>query len=419
MLHESVFSAYARFSHLNVLNVELANNLFNLRPFFHRGLFGHSISFDTSGFEAATGWSLVDLQTKTSRDYPNLANLLFADSVRVCYSCLADGYHSVWHQFRLLRRCPIHDSELGDECAHCEGKLSLKMNYYGTLNDEPLLRCPKCGGAPAYRQFSIDRYSAFRAQASRVEKAFAPLQQWFEAAQNRFWIVEELLKQNEPVAWTTWCDLGSFLWSVVNELEPLPDIIDRPQLVPVNWHHWEQNEIPKRTYKDDFRNTYALSSPAVYRVLLRRLNRWVYGEDAPAQVHEDLVQLFSPQGLDASGREALETSLVLFRGWYEIFTEMQSSWANPRRAVLSERFPSNRIGDWLSRRAQYAILMGSFAVILRLVKTRKSPVYFAKEFVDDEIKLPFLLPIVQLPAKKDEGGQHGRLVCAVICFEPD
>ena len=47
---------------------------------------------------------------------PRSVRSLISPSIRVCRTCLADGYHSALHSLRLLQTCPIHGCELADRC---------------------------------------------------------------------------------------------------------------------------------------------------------------------------------------------------------------------------------------------------------------------------------------------------------------
>lgn len=400
MPHESVFSACTRFCYLNGLNTRQAISMFRTRPYKTSELFGWSLDLDASKLESETGWVITDAQIKTTRTHPNVSNVLFADFFKVCYGCLAEGFHSTWHQFRLLSHCPIHNQQLATQCVTCGVNLShnlLTQNF--VLADSPLLRCWSCGHAPAFRTFSLERYMSFRKTAD-VENAFRPLQEWWTEASEAFDLIEKMTHMNHLRAWAAWGDAKHFLLSLLDRFCALPDCVDKQNLVQVSMQEWKQRHPPEQRRDIALSNSYCLESSAMYSVVLRSLHYWIHGCDTPDQVRQDLVELFSAEGLSTQRRKNKEVALVLFRAWYEMFIQPQSNWSDPRRIVLNERFPTSRLGKIITRKAQWAFLHASFAVIERLVCVRKSPIYFAKEFVDDEIRLALLIPVMMRPSRR-------------------
>ncbi|WP_156132242.1 hypothetical protein [Paraburkholderia terrae] len=394
MPHESVFSTFARFCALNVLDSTRKAELGDVRLYRTPKLFGFVVEINVEGIEAATGWTVSDVQLDLSRTIPNAAGLVFTTSIRVCYSCLAHGFHSTWHQFRLLRECPIHHEELSTTCLCCNQDISQAFSGVPrTLGVAPLLRCPHCDISPAFLEFSLERHDVFRRSAGKVVEAFAPLKLWFDEARSIFQMIDALVAQNLPRAWVKWCDPEIFLLSVLHRLHPFPDIIDCAQLLPIGMQTWAQTsatEFNNRRYRGASRS---IPHRGVYSAVLRRFNRWIFGEDAPSVIRFDLEQLFGPDGLNSETRDELGIALVLFRAWYEALVQSPSKWADPTAIVLRGRLPFNGNQNF-SRNAQKAILLGSFAVFVNLIRTRGPTVYRAEEFVADEISLVQLLPMV-------------------------
>lgn len=48
-----------------------------------------------------------------------LENVYFRTKLYFCLSCLNDGHHSIFHQFKLLHHCPIHNEILHNSCPNC------------------------------------------------------------------------------------------------------------------------------------------------------------------------------------------------------------------------------------------------------------------------------------------------------------
>lgn len=259
---------------------------------------------------------------------------------------------------------------------------------------------------------------AFRRIAPRIVEAFKPLDEWFADAQKTLSFVDKLIQQNEPLIWTTWCTIDEFLWSIVDYLSPLPDVLDRSGLVSVGMDSWVQTEGLARR---DFQNAREPLSMETYLSFLRKFSAWIYGEEFPAQLQEDLRALFSAEGWNAAGRDEWEIAMVLFRAWFELFPERPvPAVADPSRIMLRDRFPT----DHFSHRAapidaQRAFFLGSIAVLMQLARRRESPVYFAKEFVDDEIRLAALLPVVQWPSDDTSAHSEEKHVGAVLYIRPE
>jgi hypothetical protein len=245
------------------------------------------------------------------------------------------------------------------------------------------------------------------------------MRSWHERAQNAFSIVDKLIAQNEPLAWISWCNIGEFLWSVIDHLCPMPDCVDRSGFVHIGWEHWSQVDAPAPR---DFTSRRISASIEVYLSVLRKFNSRIYGEEFPVQVQEDLQRLFSPQGWDSTGRDDWEISMVLFRVWYELFPERRvPSAADPSLIVLNERFPTNQFRrSIVSEDAQHAFFSGSFAVMMQLAKRRReSPVYHAKEFIEDELQLAILLPVVQWETESTDRGAQTEHNGAVFYICPE
>jgi hypothetical protein len=51
------------------------------------------------------------------------------DHVRFCPKCVAAGFHSLFHQYRLLNSCPFHGDVLFDRCPQCRQPIPYELHY--------------------------------------------------------------------------------------------------------------------------------------------------------------------------------------------------------------------------------------------------------------------------------------------------
>ena len=54
-----------------------------------------------------------------------LGSPLMSDSLRICPTCVSEGYHSVVHQLAGLERCPIHRRKIVEHCPACRRSLGV------------------------------------------------------------------------------------------------------------------------------------------------------------------------------------------------------------------------------------------------------------------------------------------------------
>lgn len=73
-------------------------------------------------------------------DIKDLRWLSSCSSLRFCPSCLAKGYHSIFHQIAFFEKCPIHDQKLKTTCSHCN------TDFIYELIDAPVMPfvCSRC-----------------------------------------------------------------------------------------------------------------------------------------------------------------------------------------------------------------------------------------------------------------------------------
>ncbi len=69
---------------------------------------------------------------------PSIENLFFSN-FRYCHQCLSQGFHSIFHQFKLINLCPYHDSVLSFICPSCS-----RVSEYNFLNNSSKVSAYTC-----------------------------------------------------------------------------------------------------------------------------------------------------------------------------------------------------------------------------------------------------------------------------------
>lgn len=141
--HESSVSCILRIAWLNEIPVHIVRQLFrgkgrNCRDsLFDHGLVVKEVVSNNLGWNLPT--SFEDLINNSFQ----LRDVFFSSSFRICPICMEYGYHSYWHQFILLKTCPIHGCEISNTCMNC-GKLLPTIGFSSDLFRFPYI-CRGCG----------------------------------------------------------------------------------------------------------------------------------------------------------------------------------------------------------------------------------------------------------------------------------
>ena len=75
-----------------------------------------------------------------SRPAPGAASA----QLRCCHACLEVGFHAAWFQWKLVKRCPLHDQPLRTGCVRCTAPIPYALGF--NLAAYPL-SCASCGCA--------------------------------------------------------------------------------------------------------------------------------------------------------------------------------------------------------------------------------------------------------------------------------
>src|SRR4051794_35734908 len=93
---------------------------------------------DLNAFDDVRSKAFLDIQLKqlSEQYYRNLlgscdSNLISRFIQRVLYycpECLNNGYHSIFHQFKLFDLCPFHNKVLQNHCPNCKAIYPFELN---------------------------------------------------------------------------------------------------------------------------------------------------------------------------------------------------------------------------------------------------------------------------------------------------
>lgn len=96
---------------------------------------------------------------------------------RFCPTCLEDGYHSLFHQFDAISRCPIHGDALRVRCSRCDvATPAVSLNYESF---ERPFTCTGCDRALA-NSFDPRRWLHTAAIKEGIRRAMQPLAVWLQ-----------------------------------------------------------------------------------------------------------------------------------------------------------------------------------------------------------------------------------------------
>ncbi len=111
--------------------------------------------------------------SKLTNVLPGNQSIYFHKHLRFCPKCIKQGYHSIYHQFKLMHLCPFHMVPLTSECPKC--KMAFRYEITDSFTLEPF-RCD-CG----YYLFSPKKgksYSAIWKKNKKLKVTLEILMRW-------------------------------------------------------------------------------------------------------------------------------------------------------------------------------------------------------------------------------------------------
>lgn len=121
LAHESALTVFWRFCWRNVMDPVRTRESFS----------DQGVRIEWKQFQKVTGWRAPQaIELRIHGLGQHLRDFLFEERLRVCPVCLECAYHSVWHQLRVLRVCPLHNIPLKTECQYCGGTTESISKYF-------------------------------------------------------------------------------------------------------------------------------------------------------------------------------------------------------------------------------------------------------------------------------------------------
>jgi site-specific recombinase XerD len=293
---------------------------------------------DTEKFQNISGWELPSIHERRFIDSIRGSNEIWiASTLRYCPLCLELGYHSFLQQLVVLQICPLHRVPLVTYCHSCGERMPNFRHSPEVYNHPYICKCgqPYSGVAPSLQ---LDEF--LRAHSLQIEHDFGAIMKWWESStrvrdlNSRFW--------NPMVAATNnmgnWCDVSEFIRSLsINDL-PIQECFHSPQFrksIKLDWKiRCAKNSSPLGTWlpNRDWQTRVQISNP-VYRVVLRRIQRWIVKTDDLSQedfensltIHSKSIKDFNPRIL----------ALLCFRTQFEDRLWEGKPW-NPRSAQIKD-----------------------------------------------------------------------------------
>ncbi|MDQ0914663.1 hypothetical protein [Paenibacillus sp. V4I5] len=117
-----------RVKNLKVLDGSEIRNLYSMEG-FDINLLTKAFTFNVIEHNTYSLETIVDVLKRKYFGY----ECFFHDTFVYCQICMSEGHHSLFHQFKLLRKCPFHMCELIYNCPNCKNKIR-----YMLLRDKEL-----------------------------------------------------------------------------------------------------------------------------------------------------------------------------------------------------------------------------------------------------------------------------------------
>ena len=322
--HESALTIFWRFCWRNVLDPQEIHDFFGAR--------GKAIDWEE--FKCVTGWrcpGVIELRIQRLL----LGELLFDNRLRYCPICLECGYHSVWHQFRPMRTCPLHDVPLMSYCFTC-GLPTAQVSEY--LSDRALPFCCKsCDGYLAGAEPDLDLHLDLLDQSSAICDRLDRYERWVTVNHELLGLVQQLLRPRDwrPERQSAFHYL---VYRLVDQMAPSHEFaLSDGQ--PVGIFIWQI--LPYRTAvirRSDFYTR--RSALGAYRNAIHKLvTRYVVRRDDSTRLQEAGRRIAGKQSLNIRAFGAPLVALALTRHWIEGELWHVSDCTDARQALLSHPMP--------------------------------------------------------------------------------
>lgn len=142
--YESAWGVLEKFKYANALDNQVFDKLLNLRgssygQFFLKDLY----MYRKSRLDSKLFFSTLNIANNHFRDLDiflgNNPNVIFREDIYFCPKCIELGYHSYWHQVKMITNCPFHGEKLKvatyNERTIKYSILSLRTEAFSSMHD--------------------------------------------------------------------------------------------------------------------------------------------------------------------------------------------------------------------------------------------------------------------------------------------
>ncbi|MDX2218209.1 MAG: hypothetical protein SF172_04235 [Burkholderiales bacterium] len=284
--------------------------------------------------------------------------------IRNCPTCISAGYHSYWHQLRILQQCPIHLVPLVGHCASC-GKPS--PQYVPHEAGQLSMLCEHCGDRWIADEPTVQAMEELSKDSSKLRQAFVPFSGWTQrcvSGRDLATALAATCQQYRDWEWWGWSE--SWLANLQCLGLSMPSGGERtssPNAVLIRW----RTDRPGCTSKPLCANEVG----RVYDATIRSLWRWVSdGKALPDWTYTN--DLFEDE-LDLVQWQPTVLAWFLLRMFVE-------GWAYHVNGMVASNLPQNRMHafewldplPWRSRLTLRAYLLSAYASSYHRISQFKS-----------------------------------------------
>jgi hypothetical protein len=215
--HESNCSTLMRFAWRNTIDEKVQLEVINVRRIYRTQQFSTPDWIPEENIlSSQLAWNFPSREEHQALGaFRGLEDILLSRSFRLCPMCIQAAFHSYWHQFVLLDRCPIHLVKLTDKCTHCGLPLPL-YSFNKDLLARPYI-CASCGQSMAGIRPSLERHLGLRKKRRLIESKLGRLGEWLSTSSSVLSFFKELrLAQGGSLnGLNAWCGADRLLREVI------------------------------------------------------------------------------------------------------------------------------------------------------------------------------------------------------------
>ncbi len=206
---------------------------------------------------------------------------LLSDRLRICPICFQDGYHSYLFQYLDIKTCPIHNCQIDNVCQSC-GNLLPWYGLYSQLFDSPYV-CVFCrrmlSGAPGL----VDSENVFASHLVEIGFRFEKFESVFSrlsSLDHEMYTITDT-RPNQSL----WCRQRLLQMEVSRNLVAPVESSNCGSTGPIQILRWRIHMANKEAELKNHEYSSLLKQfNSVWRVLQRRLERWIFGKSCDDQI---------------------------------------------------------------------------------------------------------------------------------------